>query len=73
MRSPRAEKYRQEAARLQDEAVRAKHPEIRQQLLDIAAQYDWLATTAGGLLHSNRDTTVCHPTLPLRGRARDGR
>ena len=43
MRSPRAEKYREEAARLRDEAERAKPPDIRRQLLDIAAQYDQLA------------------------------
>jgi len=43
MRSARAEKYRQEAARLRLEAERAKHPDIRRQLLNIATQYDDLA------------------------------
>jgi len=45
MRAARAKQYREEAARLRDEAARAKHPEIRQQLLDIAAQYDRLANS----------------------------
>jgi hypothetical protein len=43
MRSTRAEKYRQAAARLRCEAERAKHPDIRRQLLNIATQYDDLA------------------------------
>jgi hypothetical protein len=45
MRSARAEKYRQEAARLRLEAERAKHPDIRRQLLNIATQYDDLANS----------------------------
>ena len=39
MRSARADKYREEAARLRREAEDMKHSENRQQLLDIAAQY----------------------------------
>ena len=46
MRSARADKYREEAARLRREAEDTKHPENRQQLLDIAAQYDRLADSA---------------------------
>jgi hypothetical protein len=55
MRAARAKQYREEAARLRDEATRAKHPEIRQQLLDIAAQYDRLANSVEDLLRSNCD------------------
>src|SRR5947207_3271265 len=46
MRSARADKYREEAARLRREAEDMKHSENRQQLLDIAAQYDRLADSA---------------------------
>ena len=46
MRSARAGKYREEAARLRREAEDMKHSENRQQLLDIAAQYDRLAASA---------------------------
>jgi hypothetical protein len=46
MRSARADKYREEAARLRREAEDTKRPENRQQLLDIAAQYDRLADSA---------------------------
>ena len=53
MRSTRAEKYRQEAARLRFEAERAKHPDIRRQLLNIATQYDDLANLVERLLQSN--------------------
>src|SRR5438270_11206198 len=52
MRSTRAEKYREEAARLRDEAERAKPPDIRRQLLDIAAQYDRLAGSIERMLQS---------------------
>jgi len=45
MRSTRAEKYPQEAARLQYEAEWTKHPDIRRQLLNIATQYDDLANS----------------------------
>jgi hypothetical protein len=40
-----AEKYRTEAARLRREAESAKHPDIQRQLLQIAQQYEQLATT----------------------------
>src|ERR1051326_8327833 len=53
MPSTRAEKYRQEAARLRFEAERAKHPDIRRQLLNIAMQYDDLANSVEPLLQSN--------------------
>lgn len=53
MRSTRAEKYRQAAARLRCEAERAKHPDIRRQLLNIATQYDDLANLVERLLQSN--------------------
>ena len=53
MRSTKAQKYREEAARLRYEAANAKHPETGQQLLDIAAQYDRLATTIEEWLPSN--------------------
>ena len=46
MRSARADKYREEAARLRREAENTTQPENRQQLLDIAAQYDRLAASA---------------------------
>jgi hypothetical protein len=46
MRSARADKYREEAARLRREAEDMKHSENRQQLLDIAGQYDRLADSA---------------------------
>ena len=52
MRSTRAEKYREEAVRLRDEAERAKPPDIRRQLLDIAAQYDRLAGSIERMLQS---------------------
>jgi len=52
MRSTRAEKYREEAARLRDEAERAKPPDIRRQLLNIAAQYDRLAGSIERMLQS---------------------
>jgi len=52
MRSTRAEKYRQAAARLRCEAERAKHPDIRRQLLNIATQYDDLANSVERLLQS---------------------
>jgi len=53
MRSTRAEKYRQAAARLRCEAERAKHPDIRRQLLNIAMQYDDLANSVERLLQLN--------------------
>jgi hypothetical protein len=53
MPSTRAEKYRQESARLRCEAERAKHPDIRRQLLNIAMQYDDLANSVERLLQSN--------------------
>jgi len=53
MRSTRAEKYRQEAARLRFEAERAKHQDIRRQRLNIAMQYDDLANSVERLLQSN--------------------
>jgi len=53
MPSTRAEKYRQEAARLRREAERAKHPDMRRQLLNIAMQYDDLANSIERLLQSN--------------------
>ena len=53
MPSMRAEKYRQEAARLRCEAERAKHPDIRRQLLNIATEYDDLANSVERLLQSN--------------------
>jgi hypothetical protein len=53
MRSTRAEKYRQEAARLRREAESAKRPEIRRQLLNIATQYDDLANSVERLLQSD--------------------
>jgi len=52
VRSERAQKYREEAARLRYEAEIAKHPENRKQLLDIAAQYDRLADATERLLPS---------------------
>jgi hypothetical protein len=52
MRSARADKYREEAARLRREAEDMKHSENRQQLLDIAAQYDRLADSAKPMLPS---------------------
>jgi hypothetical protein len=57
MRSARAEKYRQEAARLRLEAERAKHPDIRRQLLNIATQYDDLANSVERLSQSKCPTT----------------
>jgi hypothetical protein len=49
MRSARADKYREEAARLRREAEDMKHSENRQQLLDIAA-----STTGSRLQRSGR-------------------
>jgi uncharacterized protein Yka (UPF0111/DUF47 family) len=40
------DKYPEEAARLRREAENTKHPVNRQQLLDIAEQYDRLADSA---------------------------
>jgi hypothetical protein len=40
----RAERYRQEAARIQAQADRTRNPEARTVLLDIARQYETLAT-----------------------------
>jgi hypothetical protein len=57
MRSTRAEKYRQEAARLRLEAERAKHPDISRQLLNIATQYDDLANSVERLSQSKCPTT----------------
>jgi len=51
VRSERARKYREEAARLRQEADNAKHPETRQQLLDIAAQYERLTASTERLLN----------------------
>ena len=44
MRSARADKYREEAARLRREAENTTQPENRQQLLDIAAHNGALKT-----------------------------
>jgi hypothetical protein len=53
VRSERAQKYREEAARLRQEAENTTHPENRQQLLDIAALYDRLAKAMERQLQSN--------------------
>ena len=51
MRSESADKYRKEAARIREEAEHARAPNVRRQLLDIAAQYDRLAEMTESLSH----------------------
>jgi hypothetical protein len=50
---PTPQNYREEAARLRYQATKMTHRENRQQLLDIAALYDWLAKVMERLLQSN--------------------
>jgi hypothetical protein len=47
---PAAAIYRQEAARLRDVADHPDYRSVRDNLLDIARQYDVLAAQAGGIL-----------------------
>ena len=53
----RAARYEAEADRLRREAASTHDPSVRQQLIDIARQYEMLATTVRLLRQSNTDET----------------
>ena len=57
---PNAERYRREAARLHVDAERFTDENMRQQILDIAAQYDRLADSLDlhDIIYSLRESTL---------------